>query len=219
LVGLALIFARRFFFGALGSLTVAVIAGLFLFPMLGIGTMGLFLDGKWLMFAAGVVVYYALNYAPARAMSLVCLLLGFGALCSFAAPQQLLLPRVNEPNQSYLCAFSFAMLLLVLHRWDAALTRSRLLRPFSFCGEMCYSLYLVHWPVVTVASWAFSRLGLRNPFAILLLGVPFCLAVSLSLARLFHKLVERRFWNPAYSGTQQKTGTIPEPIPKPLSRP
>ena len=100
------------------------------------------------------------------------------------------------------------MLLLVLHRWDAVLTRSRLLRPFSFCGEMCYSLYLVHWPVVTVASWAFSRLGLRNPFAILFLGVPFCLAVSVSLARLFHKLIERRFWNPSYSRTQQKTETI-----------
>jgi peptidoglycan/LPS O-acetylase OafA/YrhL len=199
LVGLALLFAPRFLFRVLALLTVGVIAGLFLFPLLGIGTMGFFLDGKWLMFAAGIAVYYALNYAPQRVGWLLGLLLGFGALCAVAAPEHLLVARVNEPNQSYLGAFAFALLLLVLQRWDAPLSRARLFRPLSFCGVMCYSLYLVHWPVVTLASWAFGKLRFRDPFAILLLGIPFCLTVAISLAYFFHKFVERRFWNPSYS--------------------
>jgi len=199
LTGLALALTRRFFFSALSLVTVAVIAGLFMFPLLGVSTLGLFLDGKWLMFAAGIVVYYALNYAPARAVAWFCVPLGFGALCAAAGPQQLLLPRINEPNQSYLCAFSFALLLLGLHRWDGQLAQARIVRPLAFCGERCYSLYLVHWPVVTVVSWAFNRLGLRQPVAILFLGVGCCLAVAVGLAHLFHCLIERRFWNPAYS--------------------
>ncbi|HEV2393274.1 MAG TPA: acyltransferase [Verrucomicrobiae bacterium] len=199
LVGLALLLARRFFFGALALLTLAVFAGLFVLPPLGVGTLGLFLDGQWLMFAAGAVVYYALNYAPARAMGWFCVPLGFGVLCAVAGPEHLLIARTNEPNQSYLCAFLFALALLGLRRWDTQLARARLVRPLLFCGEMCYSLYLIHWPVVTVVSWGFNRLGLRNPFAIFFLGVSCCLAVALGLGRLFYRLIERRFWNPGYS--------------------
>jgi peptidoglycan/LPS O-acetylase OafA/YrhL len=200
LTGLALIAGRRFFFGCLAFITALVLAGLFALPQLGVNTLGLFLDGKWLMFASGALVYYALNCAPTRAIAWFSVPLGFGVLCAVAGPERLLLPRVNEPNQSYLCAFGFAFLLLGLYRWDRALAKARLVRPLIFCGEMCYSLYLIHWPVVTIVSYAFNRLGLSNPAAILLFGVLCCLAAAIGLARLFHILVERRFWNPAYSG-------------------
>lgn len=196
LVGLALIIARRFLFSALSLITVVVIAGLFLIPRTGVSTLGSFLDGKWLMFAAGILVYYALNYAPVWALGWFCVPLGFGVLCAAAAPEHLLVARVNEPNQSYFCAFCFALVLIGLHRWDAVLARASILRPLAFCGEMCYSLYLIHWPAVTVVSWGFDRLALRNQVAILCLGLPCCLLVSVGLARLFHRLIERKFWNP-----------------------
>jgi peptidoglycan/LPS O-acetylase OafA/YrhL len=48
LVGLVLILTRRFFFFALGFLTL-IVAILFLFPWPGLYTTGLFLDGRWLM--------------------------------------------------------------------------------------------------------------------------------------------------------------------------
>jgi peptidoglycan/LPS O-acetylase OafA/YrhL len=198
LVGLTLIFARRFIFGVFGLITLLVIPALFLLPALGFSTAGTFLDGKWLMFAAGILVYYALNYAPARLVWFA-LPLALGMLCAFAEPRHLLERRVNEPNLSYFSAFAFAILLLVLHRWDRPLAQAKILRPLFFCGEMCYSLYLTHWPSVTVASWAFSQLGLRNPFLVFFLGLPFCMGVAILLARVFHKLVERRFWNPAYT--------------------
>jgi peptidoglycan/LPS O-acetylase OafA/YrhL len=199
LVGLTLICAPRFLFGVLNLLTAVIIAGMFLFPMWGFGTMGLFLDGKWLMFAAGMLVYYALNYVPARAVGWFALPLGFGLLCAFASPAQLLVARINEPNQSYFCAFGFALLLLLLRRWDAVLAGAKILRPLFVCGRMSYSLYLIHWPVVTVGALAFNRLGLRNPAAILFLGVSCCLTIAISLAWLFHKQLERRFWNPAFA--------------------
>jgi peptidoglycan/LPS O-acetylase OafA/YrhL len=162
---------------------------------LGVSTLGLFLDGRWLMFAAGVLVYYALNYAPERFAVWFGVPLGLGVLFAVAAPEHLLSDRINEPNQSYFTAFAFALALLGLHRWDGKLARARLLRPLVFCGEMCYSLYLIHWPVVTIVSWGVNHLGLRNPLAILAVGLSGCLAVALSVARVFHQWIERRFWN------------------------
>jgi len=196
LTGMALVFARRFFFGALALITAGVIAGLFLFP---ISTLGLFLDGQWLMFGAGILVYYTLNYLPARAAAWVCAPLGLGVLCTLTNPGHLLENGVNEPNQSYFCAFCFALILIGLRRWDANLARTRAIRPLTYCGEMCYSMYLIHWPTVTVVAWGFDRLGLRNPYVILPLGVLCCLIAVIVLARGFHRLVERRYWNPNYS--------------------
>ena len=37
---------------------------------------------------------------------------------------------------------------------------------------MCYSLYLVHWPTVTVVSWFFNHWGIRNPAAVFVSACP-----------------------------------------------
>jgi peptidoglycan/LPS O-acetylase OafA/YrhL len=211
LTGITLIFARRFFFGALGLITVLVAVGLLALP---INTVGLFLDGKWLMFAAGILVYYTLNYVPRQSIGWFCIPLGLGILWSLIQPEHLLMPQVNELNQSYLCAFSFALILIATRRWDYHLSRARITRPLAYCGEMCYSVYLIHWPTATVVSWGFRRLGLQDPYLILVLGVSCCLIVVLVLARAFHTLVERRFWNRGYFNstsmeTQPMSGLFP----------
>lgn len=221
LVGLALFLAPRWLFAALSLITLAVIAGLFVFPALGINTMGTFLDGKWLMFAAGVLVYYAVNYAARARLAWFALPLVLGLVCAFAEPKHLLLNRVNEPNQSYFCAFGLALLLLGLQRWDGVVAQSQVLRPLFWCGEMCYSLYLVHWPVVTVVAWGINQLGFRNPFFIFFFALPVCMGVAVVLARFFHNLVERRFWNPAYTSAQVVHATTPvlrreAEVPSPL---
>jgi peptidoglycan/LPS O-acetylase OafA/YrhL len=174
---------------------VFVAAGMILLPWLGVRVDGLFLDGNWLMFAAGVLVYFATNYASARARLWLVAPLLFGTLCAVANPQQLRNPQVEEPDLSYLAAFSFALLILGLRRWDRQLTAAWVLWPLRYCGEMCYSLYLVHLPTVLVVTWLFNSIGLRHPLAILC-GGTFCgVVTSVALARVFHIWVERRFLN------------------------
>lgn len=93
-------------------------------------------------------------------------------------------------------AFLFAILIIVLKGWDDSMNQSKILAPLRFCGTMCYSLYLVHWPLVAVVGRAFDSLGVTSPAGILFITVPCCVAVTLPVAWAFHRLVERRFWNP-----------------------
>lgn len=196
IVGLTLILARRFFFSALTLITALVLASVIFLPAFGVSTEGLFYDGYWLMFAAGILVYYVLNYAARRTLVWFCIPVILGGLYAAAEPQRLLKPVVGEPGQTYLAAFLFTLGIIGLHRWDQSLSRSRWLQPLVYCGEMCYSLYLVHWPTVSVVSWLFNHLGIRNPAAVFCLGLPLCVAVAVALARVFHVLIERRFLNP-----------------------
>lgn len=206
IVGLAVLLARRAFFAVLAGITVLVAAGMTGLPWLGFRVEGLFLDGQWLMFAAGVGVYYATNYASARTRGWLLVPLGFGVLCAVADPRQLLNPRVGEPNLSYLTDFVFALGLLAVKRWDARLAGARWLWPLRSCGEMCYSLYLVHLPTVLAVTWGFNALGFREPVIVLCGGV-FCgLAASVALAWVFHVWVERRFLNTSPLGAPGQAG-------------
>ena len=195
IVGLTLLCAARFFFTVAAIITAIVVGGFFLFPWLGFNTWGMFLDGKWLMFAAGILVYYVINYAPPRAIVWFCLPLLIGILASVTNPPQLLLPRINDLTQSCLVAFGFAGLAILLHQWDDALARAKILSPIKFCGEMCYSLYLVHWPVVMMIGRVFDLLGMKSLAVAFFVSLPVCLAGAVGIAWGFHLLVERRFMN------------------------
>lgn len=209
-IGLTLLFAPRFLFAVPVFVTFVVIGGFFLFPWLGFNTWGLFLDGKWLMFAAGILVYYLVHYASPRQGAWLSLPLAVALLATLETPSRLLLPRINDLTQSCFVAFAFAGLLLYLHRWDDKLQRARLLRPLKYCGERCYSLYLVHWPVVMVVGRAFDLLGMQSFAAALFISLPVCLAVSIGSASLFHLLVERRFMNRGFRREPGRGGFEPD---------
>ena len=98
----------------------------------------------------------------------------------------------NEP----LCGFGFALLAMALHRYDSAISASLLLRPLLFCGRMCYSLYLVHYPIVLAISHAAYQLGFRGSTSTMLVTIPVCVAATLAAGWVFHRKVERRFLNP-----------------------
>jgi peptidoglycan/LPS O-acetylase OafA/YrhL len=202
-VGLMLIATRRFFFQGFALVTLVVVIGT-VYPFWGPKAEGTFLDGKWIMFAAGILVYFVVNYSTPHRRFWLCLLLWFGILTALADPRQLLNSRVDEPNQMYLAAFSFALLAIFLHRRDQQLVNCPVLRPFFYCGEMCYSIYLVHWPVALVAGGIFKSLGINGTAAILLIGLPGCIIITVSVARIFHVLIERRFWNLKTGSSQIK---------------
>ena len=92
-------------------------------------------------------------------------------------------------------AFVFAAVIAVLHPWDAQIMNSRWLRPVTLCGTMCYSLYLVHAPIVAVVSRVLDRMGARGDAAVVLVVLPVSTLISVLAGWIFYRLVERKFLN------------------------
>jgi peptidoglycan/LPS O-acetylase OafA/YrhL len=97
---------------------------------------------------------------------------------------------------------AFALTLILLHPWDHRTFAARALRPIALCGQMCYSLYLVHWPVTLVITTAFYNAGVRGFWPTLLVVAPLAIAASIAASWLFHLAVERRFLNSPISRTE-----------------
>lgn len=196
--GLLLFTARRRFF--LGVLLISVgVAGVVLVqllwrqvnPRVGDSLDGFFFDGRWLVFAIGVLVYYRLVRATPRSAYLIdgCLVLGLVAAWIGC--------RVNGSilAKELRIGLLFGLVLLFLRRREALILNSVALRPITWCGTMCYSVYLVHWPVVKLISHVLYLQGVRGAWPTLLITLPVCAAVAIPLCWLFHVVVERRFLN------------------------
>jgi peptidoglycan/LPS O-acetylase OafA/YrhL len=201
--GLCLFLSPRHFRKSIAVVT-AVVA---LITMLAPGHpafRGFFFDGLWLQFAAGVGVYQVLIHGNRRhVVALVGLLLA-GAVhqCWQMTSFWELDYALHESN---MVAFLFAIVLLGLYRFDATIAQSPLVTPLTSCGLACYSIYLVHAPLVKALSHAWYLLGFTSGSATLLVTIPSCLVVSIVLGKMFHRCVEQRFLNPA-PASSSKTG-------------
>jgi peptidoglycan/LPS O-acetylase OafA/YrhL len=186
--GLLLVASRRrmshFFAGAL-----AVVLLCFVFaasPALRATTGGLFLDGRWILFACGIAVYYDRMYAGPRQRWMVRGLLVALLVLSLSNPLK---------GPELIIAPAFALALIGLQRWDAAWSRARAPRFLWWCGTRCYSLYLVHWAIIRPLSHWLVEAGVRSIWATLLITLPVSLGISVLAAWWFHAVVERRFLN------------------------
>ncbi len=191
IVGLGLLAAPRHFYKWIIAVSLPVVLIALLRPTGG----GFFFDGQWILFAAGIAVYYDVNFAVRRERWALRGLLVIGLFWSLAAPDKLLAAEANA-QQSRFIAFTFALMLVLLHRHSGQIDATRWIRPFSWCGSICYSLYLVHWPIVKCVSHAAARLGFTSAGATCGIVVPLCLLVSLLAGWAFHLGVEKRFLNP-----------------------
>jgi peptidoglycan/LPS O-acetylase OafA/YrhL len=149
---------------------------------------GTFLDGRWCIFAIGIGVYYTINYRGARSRIVLALFLLAIAVLAKVGPA----PRFAR---EFVYASLFGIVLLGLHRWDARISSAPALRPLRFCGTICYSLYLVHWPVAKLVSHGTYLAGLTSPEMILFVSTPIGILSSIGAGALFHRHVERRFLN------------------------
>jgi peptidoglycan/LPS O-acetylase OafA/YrhL len=194
IAGLLVAFARRWLF--LGFALTSLLVGLMLgaFDSVLPSRDGFFTDGNWLVFAAGLAVYYRVNYASLRTK--LCL---DGVLVLLAVWTARPLNHWAELHAgvmgNLLVGCLFALLLGWLHRWDAAISRARILLPLRYCGQMCYSLYLMHAIPTMLIAWNCYRLGITSPQATWLITVPLGVLVSVGAGRAFYLLVERRFLN------------------------
>jgi peptidoglycan/LPS O-acetylase OafA/YrhL len=175
--------ARRLFLAAalvtFGSLAVQLGASYF-----GSDVTGFFFDGSWLMFAAGILVYYHINYADRIGKLASVCVLSLAALVSVTEP-------VPIPAGS-VSAFVFALVIIAARRWDEEVAACRPLTPLFWCGTICYSLYLAHALLVRIVQKALYTAGVTTGVGTLLVTIPLCVGISLLAGGAFYKIIERR---------------------------
>ncbi len=188
--------ARRWLFAAAAAISAFVALVLIDAVKLPFDPAGFFFDGFWLAFAAGIAVYYRCHRATSiLKFALDGLLLAALVWAMRSVPgSAAFAPGIPS---SLTVAFAAALLMGWAYRFDPCTTNALLLAPLRWCGERCYSLYLVHAPIALIGSWCFFRAGITTPTSTLLITLPTCLALSLSAGWVFHRFVERRFLNRA----------------------
>ena len=188
--GLALLlWPARFFVIAVGvtifSAVVPLLASLF-----HVRITGFFFDGYWLAFAAGVLVYWQVNYGSRRTSRYA-----WGLLATGVVYATLVFPDRGEIDRDLLAAVLFAAFLLGTHRFDMGISTSRWMRPMAFAGTICYSLYLSHAIIVRTISQGLFAAGLTSSAATVFITLPICVAAAVAVGWMFHRLVERHFLN------------------------
>ena len=190
--GVLLLLSRRWFFRGAVCLTAAVaVVALINLVIKPLPIDGFFFDGRWLLFAAGMLVYYRIHYAGSKNARWAegILLAGFALALGWK-----LLAKVSWTEEYYV-GFFFSYLLTVLYRWDFAIATNVMLRPVTWCGVMCYSLYLIHWPVIKVTSHLLYDAGVRGSWPTLTVAMPVSILSAVMAGWVFHVFVERRFLN------------------------
>lgn len=223
--GIALLAWPGGFFGILAGVTAIVLAML---PWAtGRGAPDLayyFFDGRWLQFAAGVLVYWGLNYTnPGGRRIALAILIAATLLAGGIRYGTHLTPDGKAIAWEYLVAMGFASLIFMLKPWDIAIATAPIFRPLQWCGQRCYSLYLVHYPIAVLIAYSLKQHGIIGTWATLLVTVPAVMVASLLAAWVFYGLVERHFLNAAQpAGSALKVpnlvaGTIQAPLAAPLA--
>ena len=191
-VGVMLIVAGRRFFLLSSVISAACVA--LLFSGRAVHLDGFFLDGNWLLFAGGILVYWRAFYARTTwQVTTACAVFLIVAVYSARDVTALFSGASATFDRGLLVAAAFGLMITLLYPRDAAVSDIRMLAPIKFCGIMCYSLYLLHWPIVKTISRVLWDAGVQSDTATVLITVPICTACSVAAAAVFHIVVERRF--------------------------
>lgn len=164
---------------------------------------GLFVDGYWLHFAAGMAVYYARNYARGASYAAILIMLGLGVAAMLVlrtTTESALIHGYSRWGYFNSTAFALAVAigLIALGTWDDCIYRWPYSAPLRFVGVRCYSLYLTHEPVIAAIRQLADRPagggqdGSHGEFLTpgRAMGE---LACCIAVAALFYHLVERHF--------------------------
>lgn len=189
-IGLLLaVFGRRWLLGGVVVATGGVCAA-YLF---GVRAQSTPADFYWFGFAAGAGAYFSVAQTSRRWRRLYALILIAAALLLVARTRTTSLFALHpSPVAGGAIGGIFAVILLVLHPLDSRLSGLQMLAPLQWCGQRCYAIYLMHWPICKTTAVLLHRLGF-DEYAVLwpLVTLP----LSILAGHLFHVMVERRFLN------------------------
>src|SRR5690606_32462304 len=113
---LLFVFPNRLF-AAVTVVTFLSVVARHSLPRMGVPIQGFFFDGNWPLFASGILVYYQLNYGRRERIWITISALVLGLLYSARNPSAF---NGFSTDLSAFIAFSFAILLLLSHRFDSA---------------------------------------------------------------------------------------------------
>lgn len=187
MAGLLLLLTPRRWFAAAGAVTLTVVILASLIPHDAIS--GFFFNGRWIVFAYGIGVYYQCHLATGRARLLVPIAAAIGYAWSVT---QVGLTMGSASLQGEIGVGALTALVLPLaYPYDTAIGRLGVLRPFQWCGLRCYSLYLLHWPIAKAVFWVCWTMGVRNSYVLLVTAVPVTIVLALGATAIFFHFVER----------------------------
>lgn len=211
IAGLILLCGAKRLFSAAAAVTVLTLGCRHLFRAIGIDTHGFFIDGHWLLFAAGILVYHTVNYGTKKHKVAALSVLFAGMVYGFL-DRRMQTDHFQRHLDEYIFISSlFAIGLIVCRNWDRWLAELPLARPIAACGRMSYSIYLTHYLLVVALSCGLAIAGISTDGWVSLVVVPICIAAAMPPAALFHKYVEKRFMNPPVpkSETNRRTESKP----------
>lgn len=211
--GLILYFAPTRMFQAACILTICISLVQVWGALNGIPLEGTIVGIPWLYFSAGIMAYFGNHRTGPRARTIILTLLALAIFLPALDSRRIIFAHAHG-RYSWVFAMLSAFLISALHQYDRRLQSWRLLRPFSFCGKICYSLYLIHPLVTTGIGHAFYRWGMRGHWETLLITLPFSFILSLAAGALFYWVVERHFLNPTTEiGTKNPLHKMASPVP------
>lgn len=191
--GVLLVFtARRFFAAAYGvvlaTLVVRHLNRIYCWPINGI-----FLDGHWILFSAGILLYHQVHYLRGTASRLASTAM-WGFAC-YGLIERLTAEHQHDRHvgEYILVASLFAFALSKAKPFDRSIAEHWFAKPFLCCGKFSYSIYLTHFPITVAVACCLARSGIHADHLVFLVTLPICLAISLPIAYLFYLSVERRF--------------------------
>jgi peptidoglycan/LPS O-acetylase OafA/YrhL len=162
---------------------------------------GLFLDGRWLLFACGLAVYLHLSR---RLPAWVAPLLLAGAVMWSASRSWFLASHVQHFALELFIAAGFAVVLIALRPFDPAVGRLFGASLLRWYGIRCYSMYLLHWPIAKIVGGFLLTEDRERP-AVALLSIALTLAATTLLTIPFHRWIER----PCCTATSGRTDPLP----------
>jgi len=207
IAALILYFASQRIFTAAIVVTVLIFIGKTVSWSLGWDVEGSLLDGRWFEIGAGILLFYRVNEATPKQIALINSLFALGVVVSLRNPGKLMDFYPNHDMERFV-AYSFALLASFLYPYDHKMKHARWLQPLWLVGAMSYSVYLCHPLIAKGISFGFFRSGVNGNAVTLFFVVPLCMAISIAVAYVFHRVVERHFIPPRIAPNEKPANAL-----------